>query len=464
MGIFSCKKLNQVLEDCKGVVLKKTLGTSDLILLGLGSIIGSGVFVLTGLAAAQYAGPSIVISFLLGGIAAVFTGLSYAELATLLPASGNAYTYAYVAIGECVASLIGWTVFMINFFGGSAVAVSWSGYMCGIFESIGLPLPYDLCHGAFEGGIINLPAVLITLIITGLLIRGTQEAARLNNILVVVKVAVIFIFVAVSVPNIHPVNWEVFAPNGFFGITAGAGFIFMAFNGFDVLASAAEECKNPNRDLPLGIVGSILISALLYIVVSGLLTAIVHYSQLGNAEPMAFALRQNGMGFAAKIVAFGAIAGMTTVLLSQVYVNSRTLMVMARDGLMPKFFSMIHPRFSTPYIGILTNGILIAITAGFFPVVALGQLCCMSALAVFSVVSICVLIMRYKAPQEPRIFKCPAVYWVASISTLLCSFLFFQLFFENWKPYMAATTVGLLIYIFYGYYHSVLRNHCTTDN
>lgn len=457
MSIFRAKSLSEVREAAAKTEMKRNLGALDLVLLGLGGIIGTGIFVLTGLAAAEYAGPAITLSFLLGAIACVFTALAFAELASMLPVSGSAYSYAYVTVGEGMAALIGWAALMIYTFGAATVASGWSGYIVGILKSAGIQLPDALTKIPSQGGIVNLPAVIIVLFLTLFLIRGMAGVTKLNGILVFVKIAAIFLFIGAAFPHVNAANWEVFAPKGFFGIAAGAGFVFMAYTGFDTLATAAEECKNPNRDLPIGIVGSLVGSAILYIIVSGLLTAIVPYSELNNAEPMAYALRANDIHIGAKLVATGAIAGMTTVLLTQIFGQSRVLLVMARDGMMPHCFTKLHSKFATPYVGILISGLIIMVIAGLLPVATLGQISSMATLEVFGFVSIAVMILRYKKPHEKRAFKCPAVYLVASTSAILCLFLFAQLVAENWVPYLISTLVGVSIYAFFGYRNSVMN-------
>jgi APA family basic amino acid/polyamine antiporter len=267
----------------------------------------------------------------------------------------------------------------------------------------------------------------------------------------------ICLFLFTAVPHVNPEHWTNFAPKGFDGIAAGAAFVFMAYTGFDTLSMAAEECKNPNRDLPIGIIGSLVGSAILYIIVAGVLTGIVPYQELNIAEPMAYALRVNGVGFGAKIVAAGAIAGMTTVLLTQIYGQSRILLVMARDGLMPAMFTQVHKKYVSPYVGVLLTGLTMASVAGFVPVATLGQLSSMATLAVFGFVSLAVMMMRYQRPNERRPFKCPAVYLVASISAILCFYLFFKLIPENWAAYLSTTLMGLMVYVFYGYRNSRMR-------
>ena len=458
MSIFRTKELSEIRKELRNTKLKKNLGATDLVLLGLGGIIGTGIFVLTGLAAAKYSGPAITLSFLIGAIACVFTALSYAELAAMLPVAGGSYTFAYATLGEGFAALVGWLAIMVATFGSATVAAGWSGYVTGILEAAGLHiLPPELTKIPSEGGWVNFPAVFIISLLTFIIYRGTKDAAKLNGILVFVKLSTIVFFLLAAFPHIDAKNWEVFAPNGFLGVIAGAGFVFMAYTGFDTLATAAEECKNPNRDLPIGIIGSLIGSAILYVIVSGLLTAIVPYASLDNAEPMAYALRVNGVNIGAKLVATGAITGMSTVVLSLIFGQSRILFVMARDGMMPPFFGKIHERYSTPSYGVLVTGTIMALIAGFAPVSTLGQLSSMSTLLVFSMVSICVMVLRYKKPNEKRPFRCPAVYLTASLSTLMCLLLLSQLFIENWKPYLLSCLVGLVIYASYGYRNSHLN-------
>ncbi|MEO5971288.1 MAG: amino acid permease [Bdellovibrionia bacterium] len=457
MNFFRIKSFNDVRAEAQKTAFKKNLGALDLVLLGLGSIIGTGIFVLTGLAAAKYAGPAITVSFLLSAVACVFTALAYAELASMLPVSGGAYTYAYVTMGEGLASIVGWLILMVCTCGAATVAAGWSGYFMGVLTNLGIHLPEALTKIPSDGGIINLPAFLIVTILSFFLVRGTSDTAKLNAILVVVKLGAIAVFIFAAIPCVDSANWEVFAPNGAFGITAGASFIFMAYTGFDTLAASAEECKNPNRDLPIGIIGSLVGSAILYIVVSGLLTAIVPYSTLNNAEPIAHALRMNGVNFGAKLVATGAIAGMTTVILSQIYGFSRILFVMARDGMLPSCFARLNKRFATPQTGILAGGILIALVAGLVPVSTLGELTSMTTLSIFTFVSVGVMILRYKQPDEVRTFRCPAVYVIASISSLLCFFLFTQLLPENWITYSISLLIGACVYGAYGYRNSMMN-------
>lgn len=459
LRFFQKKDIQDVLRDAAQMDLKKNLGAMDLLFLGLGGIIGTGIFVLTGQAAARYAGPAITVSFLVSGIACIFTALAYAELASILPVSGSIYTYSYVALGEGFAALAGWTACMVFSFGSATVASGWSGYVVGVLNSIGIHLPDLLVKIPTEGGFINLPAVMIVIALTAILWRGNSGTKKLTGILVAIKLGAIFLFILAAFPHIHSVHWEIFAPKGCFGILAGASFVFMAYNGFDVLATAAGECKNPNRDIPIGIIGSLVGSALLYVIVSGILTSIVHYSSLDNPEPMAQALRQNGVRVGAALVATGAIAGMATVILSQIYGQSRVLFVMARDGLLPPSLTRVHSRFNTPHIGLLISSVIVSLIAGFMPTATLGQMSSMAALAVFSTVSLGVMILRYKMPHLKRSFRCPAIYLIASASMILCVFLFAQLFLEVWIPYGACTLIGICVYLFYGSKNSTLNIH-----
>ena len=450
MQIFHKKSLEAILASAEKHSLKKSLGAVDLLLLGIGCVIGTGIFVLTGVAAAKYAGPAITISYALAGFACVFAALAYTELASMVPVAGSAYTYSYVALGEMVAWIVGWGLILEYAVGASTVAAGWSGYMVGILNSAGIHLPDVITKVPSQGGIVNLPAVLIALFVGLLLIRGTKESAQLNRILVSVKLGAIFLFLTIAVPHIRVSNWADFNPFGFNGIATGAAFIFFAYVGFDAVACAAEECHNPNRDLPIGIIGSLLVCTILYIAVAGTLTGIVPYATLNNAEPLASALRANGSNIGSALVATGAIAGMTTVLLVLMYGQSRIFFVMSRDGLLPPIFCKLHSRFHTPYISSIMIALGVALVSGFTPIATMGNLTSMGTLLAFIVVAFGVMIMRTTKPDAPRPFKCPAVYVIAPIAILSCGYLMYQLILTTGKPFLIWSAIGIVVYFSYG--------------
>jgi APA family basic amino acid/polyamine antiporter len=447
------KTLDAVQGDLKKTELKKTLTAFDLIILGLGGIIGSGIFVITGLAAAKYAGPGIIFSFILAAASCTFTALAYSELAALIPTSGGAYTYAFVSSGELIATLVGWLTILYYTLAAAVVSVGWSGYATGLLKNIGIIVPEVFTKTVFDGGVMNLPAVCIIWILALASIRGTKMISKFNAWLVFIKLAAIFTFIGLAIPHIDPVNWNDFLPFGWKGVFSGAGVIFLAFGGFDAIATAAEECKNPNRDIPIGVIGSLFISAALYIIVSACLTGICHYALLENPQPIAFALYQNSITFGGKIVASGALAGLTTVILTMIFGLARILMVMSRDGILPSFFQKIHPRFGTPYKGILMSGLIVSFVAGITPVGKLSEMVSMCSLLTFIFISWCVLTLRIRYPEAKRSFRCPLLFWIAPISGVLCCFLFWQLFSKNAFEFLTALSGGLFLYIFYSSRH-----------
>ncbi|WP_337607891.1 amino acid permease, partial [Mitsuokella jalaludinii] len=315
MNLFRTKSIEQMRETAAHSGMAKTLGAFDLILLGIGCVIGTGIFVLTGVAAAKYAGPAVTISFMISGLACALAGLAYAEFSSIVPTSGSAYTYTYASLGEFIAFIVGWNLILEYTVTASAVASGWSGYVTGLLLSAGIDPGHALTHVPADGGIINIPAIFITLLLSVLLIRGTQESTKLNRILVGVKLTAIAIFLLLAIPHVDTMNWEPFMPFGVSGIFGGAAIVFFAYIGFDAVATSAEECKNPSHDLPIGIIGSLVICTALYVVVAGVLTGIVPYTELNNPEPVAFALRYIGYNLGSAVVGVGAIAGITTVLL-----------------------------------------------------------------------------------------------------------------------------------------------------
>jgi len=448
-SLFRTKSIESIIEGASKNSLKKTLNAFDLILLGIGCTIGTGIFVLTGVAAAEYAGPAIAISYLLAGLACMFAGLAYTELAAMVPVAGSAYTYSYAILGEFVAWLVAWGLILEYTVAASTVAAGWSGYFVGILHQGGIDLPAQFTKIPSEGGIINLPAVFIALFVGGLLIRGTKESVVVNRILVGLKLVVIFLFLIIAAPHIKMENYADFMPFGWAGVSAGAATIFFAYLGFDAVATTAEECKNPNRDLPIGIIGSLLICTVLYIVVALALTGISHYSTLGNAEPMARALRDNGSNIGSALVGTGAIAGMVTVLLVLMYGQSRVFFVMSRDGLIPNAFSKLHKKFSTPYFSCMIVTFAVAAISGFTPIHTMGQMSSLGTLFAFVVVAIGVLVMRVRRPEFPRPFKCPAVFVVAPLAILSCGYLIYTLFLKTGKPFVIWFAIGLVVYFAY---------------
>ena len=332
MDLFRRKSIDELQAAAAASGMLKNLAAVDLLMLGIGAVIGTGIFVLTGVAAAKYAGPAVPLSFILSGLTCALAGLAYAEFASIVPASGSAYTYAYASLGEFIAFIVGWNLILEYTVTSSAVAVGWSGYVVGLFASAGLVLPHELVVAPAEGGIFNLPAVLITLFLSFLLVRGTKESVKLNRILVFVKLAAIFLFLVLAAPHVDATNWEPFLPFGYSGVVSGAAIVFFAYIGFDAVATTAEECRNAARDLPVGIIGSLFICTLLYAVVAAVLTGVVPYSMLDTAEPVAFALRHIGYNVGSAIVAVGAICGITTVLLVLLYGQSRIFFAMSQTA------------------------------------------------------------------------------------------------------------------------------------
>ena len=455
-SIFRKKSIEEVIATAKHKSLKKTMGAMDLVLLGIGCTIGTGIFVLTGIAAAQHAGPAISISYLLAGLACVFAGLAYTELAAMVPVAGSAYTYSYAAIGEFVAWLVACGLILEYTVGASTVAAGWSGYFVGILKTGGITLPDSLTKVPSDGGIINLPAVCIAFFVGCLLVRGTKESVIVNRILVGVKLVIIFLFMIVAAPHIKMVNYAEFMPFGWHGVVVGAATIFFAYIGFDAVATAAEETKNPNRDLPIGIIGSLLICTFLYIVVALALTGITHYSELNNAEPMAYALRQNGSNIGSALIGTGALAGMVAVLLVLMYGQSRVCFVMSRDGLIPSRFSDLHKKFETPYISCIFVTVAVMLISGFTPIQTMGHMTSLGTLFAFVVVAIGVLILRVKKPELHRPFRCPAVHITAPIAILSCGYLIYTLLFETGKIFLIWIVLSVIVYFLYSYRKSPL--------
>jgi len=426
MSFFKKKSFESVRIAGNTSGLGRTLSAFDLILLGLGAIVGTGVFALTGLVAAQYSGPAVTVSYAIAGFTCIFVALVYTELATTLPTSGSVYTYTYVAFGEMFAWIVGSVIIMELGFAASAVAISWSAYVQGILDSAGVYLPAVIADSSSEGSFMNLPAVLIVLFIGFMLYFGTKESKKLNNILVAIKMTAIAIFVFFAAPHFDATNWENFMPNGFDDVLFGSSILFFAFTGFGILASAAEECKNPKKDLTIGIIGSLVLATTVYIIVAAILTGIVPFAELDNAQPLAYALKQNGSNIGSMLVAIGAVAGMTTVIMVNIYGQSRVFYVIARDGLLPKSLAKLHHKYDSPHITIIVFTLLIALMAAFLPYRVLAQLSSMGALADYIVVALIVMIFRVKYPNAERPFKCPLVFVIAPLALLASFYLLFK--------------------------------------
>jgi APA family basic amino acid/polyamine antiporter len=443
--------------------LKQTLSWPHLIALGVGAIVGTGILTLIGVGAAK-AGPSVVLSFAIAGIICAAAALAYAEMATMIPTSGSAYTYTYVVIGELLAWVVGWSLILEYSLVVSAVAVGWSGYAAGFMESLGAPLPAALVQGPALGGIVNLPAIFIVAVVAGLLILGTKESATLNAILVLVKIAALIVFVAVALPYFDAAKFEPFMPYGFpksgppgaeVGVMAAAAIIFFAFYGFDAIATAAEETKNPGRDLSIGIVGSMLLCVIIYMAVAAAAIGAVSYTRFANSpEPLALILRQLGQPGAAAYLAASAVIALPTVILAFFYGQSRIFFVMARDGLLPRSLARVSGRGSPVRITIFT-AVIVAVLAGIIPLDELAALANAGTLTAFIAVAVCMLVMRRRAPDAPRRFRTPLAWPVGLVAILGCLYLIYSLPRTTQLYFLAAHIVGLVIYLLYGSRRSV---------
>jgi APA family basic amino acid/polyamine antiporter len=469
--------------------LKRALGAGNLVLLGIGAIIGAGIFVLTGQAAAAYAGPAIVFSFILAGLACGFAGLCYAEFSAMIPISGSAYTYGYATLGEFIAWIIGWDLILEYLFAASTVAVGWSGYAVSLLKDMGINIPAEytgapythavaadvpwwnflglFAHGwSRTGAVINVPAMFIVFVITVLLVIGIKESANFNNVIVGIKMTVILAFIAFGMAYINRENWVPFVPAatdpghfGIGGIARGAAVIFFAYIGFDAVSTAAQEAKNPQRDMPIGILGSLAICTVLYIAVALVLTGIVKYDQLNVPDPIAVGINAAGPGLAwlRPIVKIGAIAGLSSVILVMLLGQPRIFYTMSKDGLLPPVFAQVHPKFQTPWIASIVTGLAAMLMAGLFPIGLLGELVSIGTLLAFAIVCGGVLVLRKTDPNIPRPFKTPLVPLVPILGIGFCLYLMISLPKDTWARLVVWMAIGLLIYFSYGRKHSVLN-------
>ncbi|SFE18795.1 amino acid/polyamine/organocation transporter, APC superfamily [Bacillus sp. OV194] len=459
MSIFRKKSISEMLAQSTNKGLNRSLGAFDLTLLGIGAIIGTGIFVLTGVVAAEHAGPALILSFIISGLACAFAAFCYAEFASTVPIAGSVYTYTYATLGEVFAFLIGWDLMLEYLLATSAVATGWSAYFQSLIAGFGLHLPVELATapGSGKGGWINLPAVIIILLITTLLSRGIRESARVNNIMVFIKLAVIILFIVAGVGYVKPDNWTPFMPFGFEGIVAGAATVFFAYIGFDAVATAAEEVKRPQRDLPLGIIWSLTICTALYIVVSLILTGMVPYNKLNVADPVSFALHYVGQDSIAGLVSVGAITGITTVLLVMLFGQVRISYAMSRDGLLPPVLSKVHPVFKTPFKNTWLTGFIAAGIAGFIDLTTLAHLVNMGTLSAFALIAVAVIVLRKTHPNLERAFKAPFVPVLPILTVLFCLYLMISLPSITWISFVIWISIGLIVYFFYARTRSKLN-------
>ncbi|GGI92705.1 amino acid permease [Legionella impletisoli] len=460
MDLFRKKDISNQVDNTGH--LRKCLSAFDLTFLGVGAIIGAGIFVLTGIVAATQTGPAIVFSYVMAGLACAFSALSYAELAASVGGCGSAYGYAYAGFGEFIAWIVGWDLLLEYSIAVSAVSVGWSGYFNDLLRALHIHIPRYLLHSPLEGGVINVLSIGIILILTGLLSVGVKSSSRFNNLMVLVKLLVIGLFIVIASAEVDVKNWVPFAPFGWTGVMEGASLIFFAYVGFDAVSTAAEEALHPQKDLPIGIIGSLVICTVLYIVVSGLLTGIVHYSFLNVSSPISHSLLILGHKTAAGLVGVGAVAGLTTVMLVLFYGLSRVFFAMSRDGLLPRFFSHIHAKTLTPMRIILLCGVSMAVIAGFVPIGDLAELVNIGTLFAFIIVCSGVLMLRYTRPEIHRPFKTPLMPYTPILGILCCAYLIYNLPWFTMLRFVVWMVVGIFIYFAYSRTNSELErtNEC----
>jgi len=513
MNLFRRKSITDLqAEALTDQSLKRALGALNLTALGVGAIIGTGIFVLTGTVAAQNAGPAVVLSFVLAGTASIFAALCYSEFASLVPMAGSAYTYGYATLGELFAWIIGWDLILEYAVGAITVAIGWSGYVVSFLHDIGIEVPPQMSAargtelinipaglaGALKlrGGwtalsagladhirsigadpstlshttaLFNLPAVIIIFLATTLLVIGIKESATFNNIIVIVKIAVVLLFIVGAAHAINTANWHPFIPprgegSGHFGwpgIMTGAGIVFFAYIGFDAVSTAAQEAKNPQRDMPIGIIGSLLVCTVLYILVSLIATGVVPYGQLDVPDPIAVAADHAGMGWMGRLIKLGAIAGLSSVILVMLLGQSRVFYSMARDGLLPPIVSRVHPRFRTPWVTSIATGVFVAFFSAVFTVREAGSLCSIGTLLAFVIVSAGILVLRLREPNLPRKFTTPWVWFVGPAGAVSALVLMAALPWTTWRRLIVWMAIGLVFYFSYGRHHSKLE---TRDN
>jgi APA family basic amino acid/polyamine antiporter len=514
MNLFRRKSvLDLQTEASADQSLKRALGALNLTTLGIGAIIGTGIFVLSGLAAAQNAGPAVVMSFILAGIVSAFAALCYSEFASLVPMAGSAYTYGYATLGEFFAWIIGWDLVLEYAVGAITVSVGWSGYVVSLLRDLGIRVPGELAAARgthlielpatlaaslklrpgwanLEGladqiralgtdpstlpqvtAVFNLPAIIIVAIVSLLLIIGIKESATFNNFIVFIKVGVVLLFIVGAARAINPANWHPFIPPnsgdwgsyGWSGVLRGAGLVFFAYIGFDAVSTAAQEAKNPQRDMPIGIIASLLVCTVLYILVSGIATGVAPYQHLNVADPIAVAADHAGLGWMGKLIKLGAIAGLSSVILVMMLGQTRVFFTMSRDGLLPPFVNTVHPRFKTPWVITTITGVVVAFFGAILPVADAGNLCNIGTLLAFVIVSLGVLVLRIREPNLPRRFKTPWVWLVAPLGALSSFGLMLTLPMMTWLRLLGWFVIGMVIYFLYGVKRSKLAQPAPTS-
>ncbi|HEX2493034.1 MAG TPA: amino acid permease [Steroidobacter sp.] len=475
--LFAVRSVDSILRDLNSAPpLKRVLTARSLTAIGLGSTIGTGIFILTGTVAANHAGPALTLSLLIAALGSAFAAICYAEFAAMIPVSGSAYTYSYATLGEAVAWIIGWNLSLEYLMSASAVAVGWSEYVANILHGWGVHLPAALANAPFgravdgsielTGAVVNLPAVVVILALGVLLYVGVRESSTANNLMVFTKIAVIVAFILAGASFIDVANWSPYIPEnagkfgefGWSGVLQGAGIIFFSYVGFDAASTTAREARNPQRDLPLGIIGALLISTVLYVGMALVMTGIVPYPQLDAAAPVAVALDAHPeLKWLGALVKIGAVAGMTSVILMSLLGQPRIFLAMAEDGLLPQSMSRVHPRFRTPHVATAITVLIAALIAGLFPLNILGELISMGILLAFTVVCIGVLVLRITRPELPRPFRVPYAPLTCILGSLICFGMTYFLPLETWKLYLIWSVIGFSIYGIYGYRHSRLR-------
>jgi APA family basic amino acid/polyamine antiporter len=485
MSIFATKSVDALTAAAGQTQLRRVLGPMDLTLLGIGAIIGTGIFVLTGQAAAMHAGPAIVVSMIVAGVVSALAALCYAEFASTVPVAGSAYTYGYATLGELIAWIIGWDLVLEYALGAATVAVGWSGYAVSLLGDLGIPFPpllsappgttVVLPGGGTATAIVNLPAILVSVAATALLVIGIRESARVNAVIVAVKVGVVVLIILLGSMFVTADYWRPFIPDnagafgdfGWSGILRGAGVIFFAYIGFDAVSTAAQETRRPERDLPVGIFASLLICTVLYVLVSGVMVGLVPYQQLGVPAPMALAVDaararatgsawQDVMALMPMVVKLGAIAGLSSTIIVQMMAQPRIFMSMSRDGLLPAWVATIHPRFRTPHLMTLVTGVIVTLASGFTPIDVLGELVSIGTLFAFVIVSIGIIVLRRTRPDLHRPFRTPFSPWLPAASALVSLLLMASLPADTWMRLLLWMALGLVLYFAYGYRHSKL--------